>query len=66
MCDVDKLTSQLLELSKQLANSNQSFEFTLKTNVINFTVCSQVAHSPGQEVIYPGALTATSKKTKKK
>ena len=66
MSDVDKLTSQLLELSKQLANSNKSFKLTLKTKDINFNVCSQVAHSPGQDVIYPGALPATSKKTKKK
>jgi hypothetical protein len=66
MCDVDKLTSKLLELSKQLANSRQSFKLTLKTKDIDFTVCSQVAHSPGQDVIYPGALPATSEKMKKK
>ena len=65
MCDVDKLTSQLLELSKQLENSSKSFKLTLKTKDINFTVCSQVSHSPGQDFINPGALPATVKKKKK-
>ena len=36
MCDVDKLTSKLLELSKQLATSSKSFIVTLRTKDINF------------------------------
>ena len=39
MCDVDKLTSQLLELSKQMANSSKSFHIFVKTEKLNFT-CS--------------------------
>ena len=37
MCDVDKLTSQLLELSKQMANSSKSFHIFVKTEKLNFT-----------------------------
>ena len=41
MCDVNQLASQLLELSKQLATSSKSFRITLRTEGINFSICSQ-------------------------
>ena len=46
MCDLDKLTTQLLELSKQLANASKSFNLTLKTKDISFTCNSQDSDSP--------------------
>ena len=65
MCDVDKLTSQLLELSKQLATLSKSFRVKLRTKEINFTRCSQDVPHPAQDEIHPGALsTAKKKKTK--
>ena len=65
MCDVDKLTSQLLELSKQLATSSKSFRVTLRTKDINFTCCSQDVPHPPQDEIHPGALTTAKKKKTK-
>ena len=65
MCDVDKLISQLLELSKQLATSSKSFRVTLRTKDINFTCCSQDVSHPAQDEIHPGALTTAKKKKTK-
>ena len=65
MGDVDQLTFQLLELSKQLANSSKSFKITLKTKDINFTFSSQGVHNPGQYDNNPGAKTSATKKKKK-
>ena len=56
MCDTDLLTSQLLELSKQLASSSQSFHLTLKTKDFNFTCSSHDRNLPSK----------TPKGTKKK
>ena len=64
MCDVDKLTSQLLELSKQLANSSKSFKLTLKNKDVNFTFNSQDVHNPVQDENNPGAKTTTTRKKK--
>ena len=67
MCDVGSLTSKLLEISKQLANSSKSFKLTLKTKDINFTFCSQESHHhPKQNETDPGAETTAKKKKKKK
>ena len=41
MCEVDKLTTQLLESSKQLAGSRKTFQLTLKTKDIFFSFTSQ-------------------------
>ena len=41
MSEGDKLTSQLLEIFKQLANSNKSFKLTLETKDINFSFSSR-------------------------
>ena len=60
MCDVNQLASQLLELSKQLATSSKSFKITLRTEGINFSICSQDCLHPGQDEHHPG-----SKKEKK-
>ena len=65
MGDVDQLTFQLLELSKQLANSSKSFKITLKTKDVNFTFSSQGVHNPGQDDNNPGAKTPATKKKKK-
>ena len=65
MGDVDQLTFQLLELSKQLANSSKSFKITLKTKDINFTFSSQGVHNPGQDDNNPGAKISATKKKKK-
>ena len=62
MCGVDLLTSQLLKLSKKLANSSKSFKLTLKTKEINFTFSSQVDHHPGEDDLPPGAKTSARKK----
>ena len=56
MCDVDKLATKLLELSKQLANSSKSFHLTLKTDDINFSCSSKDRDLPLQ----------TAKRIKKK
>ena len=64
MCDVDKLTSQLLELSKQLANSSKSFKLTLKTKDVNFTFSSQDVQNPVQDGNNPGAKTTATRKKK--
>ena len=65
MCCADMLTSQLLELSKQLATSSKSFRVTLRTKDINFTCCSKDVPHPAQVEIHPGApTTAKKKKTK--
>ena len=64
MCDVDKLTSQLLELSKQLANSSKSFKLTLKTKDVNFTFSSQDVQNPVQDDNNPGAKTTATRKKK--
>ena len=54
MSDVNKLTFQLLELSKQLATSSKLFRITLKTEGINFSICSQDVDHPGQDKNHPG------------
>ena len=41
MCEVDNVTSQLLEISKQLAISTRSFTLTFKTKDIDFSFSSQ-------------------------
>ena len=41
MCDVDKLTTQLFELSKQLAKSSKLFHIIVKTETFNFTCSSK-------------------------
>ena len=65
MCCADMLTSQLLELSKQLATSSKSFRVTLRTKDINSTCCSQDVPHPAQDESHPGApTTAKKKKTK--
>ena len=46
MCDVDKLTTLLLELSKQLANSNKSLYIIVKTETFNFTCSSNERNIP--------------------
>ena len=46
MCDVHKLTTQLLELSKQLANSSKSFRIIVKTETLNFTCFSKGRDTP--------------------
>ena len=62
MCDVNKLAYQLLELSRQLATTSKSFRTTLKTDGINFSICSQDVDYPGQDDIHPG--TKKGKKSK--
>ena len=64
MSDVDKLTSQLLELSKQLANSSKSFKLNLNTKDVNFTFSSQDVHNPVQDDSNPGAQTTATRKKK--
>ena len=64
MCCADMLTSQLLELSKQLASSSKSFKITLKTKEIDFTFSSQDDHHPGQDDIDPGYKISGRKKSK--
>ena len=54
MSDVNKLASQLLELSKQLATSSKLFRIALKTEGINFSICSQDVDHPGQDKNHPG------------
>ena len=49
MGEVDKLTSQLLEISKQLASSSKSFKFTLKTKDISFSFCSKDRDLPSED-----------------
>ena len=56
MCDVDILTSQLIELTKQLANSSKSFHLNLKTKDINFSCSSHDRNLPSM----------TSTRTKRK
>ena len=51
MCDVSSLAVQLLELSKQLANSGKLFKLTLKTKDINFNFSSQDRDLPPKVVI---------------
>ena len=64
MCDVDMLTSQLFELSKQLASSRKSFKITLKTNDIEFTFSRQDDQHPGKDAIDPGAKISARKNSK--
>ena len=56
MSDKDMLASMLLELSKQMACSNKSFHFKLKTKDIFFTFTSKDRYIP----------LPTEKKMKKK
>ena len=51
MSDLDKLATQLLGLSKQLAMSNKSFNLTLKTKDIDFTFSTQDRKVPPRSVV---------------
>ena len=64
MCDLEKLYTQLLELSKQLANSSKSFKLTFQTKDINFTFSSQDVKHPDQDVNHAGSKTTEKKKKK--
>ena len=50
MCDVCSLAVQLLELSRQLANSSKLFKLTLKTKVIHFNFSSHDRDLPAKTV----------------
>ena len=41
MCEVGMLTTEMLEISKQLAAGRKSFKVTLKTKDIDFSFSSQ-------------------------
>ena len=49
MSEGDKLTSQLLEIFKQLANSSKSFKLTLETKDINFSFSSKDRDLPPKD-----------------
>ena len=49
MSEADKLTLQLLEISKQLANSNKSFKLTLETKDISFSFSSKDRDLPPKD-----------------
>ena len=49
MSEVDKLTLELLEISKQLANSSKSFKLTLETKDINFSFSSKDRELPPKD-----------------
>ena len=61
MCDVDKLTSQLLEISKQLASSSKSFHFTLKTKDVDFTFSSKDRDYPSKDPEKPKKKSPSQK-----
>ena len=61
MCEVDKITSQLLEISKQLASSSKSFHFTLKTKDVNFSFSSKDRDYPSKDPEKPKKKSPSQK-----
>ena len=70
MCEVGMLTTQLMEISKQLAAGSKSFKLTLKTKDIDFIFSSQdkgvIPEDPGnvkKEVSKPKEARFSEEKT---